>query len=123
MYGRDGFNGGLAGANVACDPCSPADRYRRPDGVCNNLASKHLGAAGIPMRRLAPPAYADGVSEPRQVPQSPRLVSNELHAATSGPGPLSSKGFTHMAMQFGQFLDHDITLTPQAGDKEAFIEH
>ena len=106
------------GENVTCDPCSAEDRFRRIDGVCNNLENnKHWGAAGIPMRRLAPPAYADGVSEPRLLPlaDGPRQVSNGAHNPGTGPEVLSSKDFTHMAMQFGQFLDHDITITPQAG--------
>ena len=60
---------------------------------------------------------------PRKSSPDPRTISNNLHSKTGnqndGPLPpqniLTTKGVTHMTMQFGQFLDHDITITPQAG--------
>ena len=108
-------------AGVVCDPSAPGDLFRRIDGVCNNLEENKLfGSAGIAMRRLASPAYGDGVSSPRTAPDlpGPKLVSDELHQATSSSGragPVSTRGLTHMAMQFGQFLDHDLTITPERG--------
>ena len=112
---------GQDASSVSCDPQASGDDFRRVDGLCNNVENKQWGAGGgIPMRRLAPPDYADNISSPRgrgELP-SPREVSDSVHAATKGAGPLSSKGFTHLAMQWGQFLDHDITSTPGAGGKE-----
>ena len=112
---------GQDASSVSCDPQASEDNFRRVDGLCNNVENKQWGAGGgIPMRRLAPPDYADNISSPRgrgELP-SPREVSDSVHAATKGAGPLSSKGFTHLAMQWGQFLDHDITSTPGAGGKE-----
>ena len=125
---------------VECDPTQ--DRYRTLDGTCNNLASKEWGAAGTRLRWFAPAAYSDGgngndghisedckagVSEPRAVLAEPRLVSNVLHSKSGGPADTTSPdsdfkddNVTHMVMQFGQFLDHDITLTPQQGFAERF---
>ena len=109
---------------MKCDSEHSDDMFRRIDGVCNNVAlhtQRHWGAAGTPFNRLAGYAYADGLSHPRSAPGLPtaREVSEAMHAAevsgTASPGPLTTKGLTLMIMQFGQFLDHDITFTPQAG--------
>ena len=91
------------------------------DGVCNNVeVDKLFGSASSAMRRLASPAYADGVSSPRTAPHlpAPKVVSDQLHQATpatNNRGPESTRGLTHMAMQFGQFLDHDLSITPERG--------
>merc|ERR1719239_1009383 len=101
--------------------------FRRIDGWCNNLREKSWGGAGTAFKRLVPDAYEDHVSRPRNVPVSPREVSNGLHAANmefssveananagDRVGPLSTTHTSHMHMQFGQFLDHDISITPEA---------
>ena len=115
--------------------CREYYTVRRIDGKCNNLKNqetKNWGATATGMRRLASPAYGEpgksSLHQPRkvetssrymitflQVNVSPREVSNAMHK-TQGATKLSTKGFTHMAMQFGQFLDHDITLTPEGGN-------
>ena len=63
-----------------------------------------------------PAAYQDGRSVPRggRHPSSlpnPRWISQKNHPDSDIPDPR----YTHMVMQFGQFLDHDITLTPKDG--------
>ena len=45
------------GQDAVCDPSLSSDRYRRIDGVCNNLDFKYWGAIGIPMRRFTAMEY------------------------------------------------------------------
>lgn len=95
--------------------CRQADRYRSFDGTCNNLQHPSWGMAGVCFERLTDPAYADGISERRVAMSgnplpSPRRLSLELHSHNDNP----TDYVTHMFMAFGQFLDHDISLTPQS---------
>ncbi|TRY69075.1 hypothetical protein TCAL_13287 [Tigriopus californicus] len=94
--------------------CDSNARYRTFDGRCNNLANPDWGSAGEPLRRFLPNAYEDGRGIPRggghpsSLP-SPRWVSQKNHPDSDVP----DSRFTHMVMQFGQFLDHDLTLAPK----------
>jgi len=87
--------------------------YRSIDGTGNNTANPDWGVAGGQLLRLdAQPAYADGVSAPRgdgHLP-SPRAISNVV-VAQSGSIP-NTRGVSDLLWQWGQFIDHDLSLTP-----------
>ncbi|XP_071051803.1 peroxidasin homolog [Onthophagus taurus] len=87
-------------------------RYRTADGSCNNLKFPRLGTALSPLQRFLPPVYDDGIQSERRsifgspLP-SPRLISTNIHQQRNIETPTLSL----MLMQWGQFLDHDITST------------
>lgn len=95
-------------------PCDPTSPYRTLSGHCNNLRNPALGKSLTSFARLLPPVYEDGVSKPRMtsvtgVPlPNPRVVSTVIHPDISN---LHNR-YTLMVMQFAQFLDHDLTMTP-----------
>ena len=66
--------------------------------------------------RFLPNRYDNGRDSPRgglhpsSLPSS-RWISQKNHPDNDVP----DTRFTHMVMQFGQFLDHDLTLTPKDG--------
>ena len=69
-----------------------------------------------PYQRLLPPEYEDNLSLPRggltsSMLPSPRKVSQIVHQGINKVKEQSK--FSQMVMQFGQFLDHDFTLTPE----------
>jgi hypothetical protein len=103
--------------------------FRPIDEVGNNVANPNWGAApadqagGAPIQLLreSPVAYADGIGAP-SLPNNPsaRLVSNVVDNqldpktgvdfATVDQNSLSDFGYA-----FGQFIDHDMDLTPDSG--------
>ncbi|MDX1612358.1 MAG: peroxidase family protein, partial [Candidatus Thermoplasmatota archaeon] len=88
---------------------------RSIDGTGNNLAHPTWGATGTQLLRMAPAAYpGDGSGASMMGPPDrpwPRVISNAL-SDQAGQDVPSPQGLTNMAWQWGQFLDHDITLTP-----------
>ncbi|XP_029672350.1 uncharacterized protein LOC115240990 [Formica exsecta] len=96
--------------------CPPASlRYRTSDGSCNNLQNLWWGSAMSAMQRFLPPEYQDGVQTIRRSKNgrplpSARDITNRIHE--SKDIPLAS--VTHMLMQWGQFVDHDLTATGQS---------
>ena len=105
--------------------CSNQKIYRTADGTCNNRNNPTYGAANTPYRRLILPQYEDGISAPRGWLQStgsslfagpfappnpsPRVVSTGVIFDSYTPGG----PHTHILMQWGQFMDHDLDLAPE----------
>lgn len=89
--------------------------YRTMDGTCNNIDMPEWGAAYRPFARFLPPDYSDGIESLRvsvrggDLP-NPRKTSATIHRSLNRP----SFRITMMVMQWGQFLDHDITATAQS---------
>lgn len=90
---------------------------RTYDGSGNNLINFDWGAAGTQLLRIAPVAYDDGVSAPRQaLLPNPREVSNAVVAqAVMQP---NTHEMTNWVFQWGQFVDHDLDLTGPASPAE-----
>ncbi|XP_014486409.1 PREDICTED: peroxidasin homolog [Dinoponera quadriceps] len=91
------------------------NKYRTIDGSCNNLRHPTWGSSHTGFRRVLQPVYENGFSTPIGWEKSrryfgypkpaARLVSTTListHEITS------DNRITHMVMQWGQFLDHDL---------------
>lgn len=95
------------------------DEVRATDGTGNNVENPERGSAGQPLNRLTAPAYEDGIGEPSGVDRpGPRAVSNAV--ATQAESQPNSARVSDLFWQWGQFLDHDIDLTPVLDPPEAF---
>lgn len=90
-------------------------KYRTIDGTCNNLQNPSWGASLTGFRRILKPIYENGFSTPIGwtkgklyngfAKPSARLVSiNVISTKDITPDTV----ITHMVMQWGQFLDHDL---------------
>jgi peroxidase len=99
---------------------SPTDVFRSIDGTGNNLSHLAWGSAGSDLLRLAPAAYANGISTPAGMNRpSARVVSNEV-VDQGGEDIVSDRFLSAMIYAWGQFVDHDLDLTPNASPAEPF---
>lgn len=88
------------------------------DGTGNNLANPAWGSAGVDLLRTAPAAYGDGLNTPAGGNRpSARLISDTVSAQGDVNMP-STSSLSAMAYAWGQFIDHDIDLTPTGGTEE-----
>lgn len=90
-------------------------KYRSIDGSCNNLAHPTWGSSLTAFRRILYPVYENGFSQPvgwnkhikyngYTLPSS-RLVSTYIITTKKITEDIK---ITHMVMQWGQWLDHDL---------------
>lgn len=93
--------------------------FRTIDGTGNHPENPDWGSTEEPFFRLTTPAYGDDGTEPSGEDRpSARAVSNAV-AAQEESMP-NHRGITDFVWQWGQFLDHDIDLTPTADPAEPF---
>ncbi len=92
-----------------------AAETRSLNGSANNLANPDWGSVGSQFLRSMPSEYEDGVSAPSGSDRpDARTISNAIsHQAESTP---SAYGLSDYVWQWGQFIDHDITLSPGTGE-------
>ncbi|XP_046656119.1 chorion peroxidase-like isoform X2 [Daphnia pulicaria] len=108
--------------------CDFNSKFRTFDGTCNNVGVPSFGKSGTIFNRLVSTpseGYDDGVATIRRskLTRSP-LPSARLVSTTV----LNNKSFSRLdvsllTMQWGQFLDHDLTSTPTftKSDGSAFL--
>ena len=97
----------------------PTFEYRTINGTGNCIANPSFGSAGIELLRISGTDYADGISAPAGSSRSnPRAISNIVVAQSESiPNSIMASDFV---WQWGQFLDHDMDLTPSASPSEPF---
>ncbi|QDT98645.1 peroxidase [Gimesia aquarii] len=91
--------------------------YASIDGIGNNINNPELGSTDTELLRLANADYGDGLSTPAGEDRpSAREISNVIAAADSSE--TNDRYLTDIFWLWGQFLDHDITLTEAAHDAD-----
>ncbi|XP_051236643.1 eosinophil peroxidase isoform X2 [Dicentrarchus labrax] len=113
----------------SCDSDCLSERYRSVTGECNNRQHPRWGAANIPYSRWLPPEYEDAWGTPRgwdpahtynnaTLPPV-RLVSQDVLFTHNDNISLDST-LSHLLVEWGQWIDHDVVLTPQSPSTAAF---
>ena len=103
---------------MAAQPLAPLPESI--DGTGNNLAHPDWGSNGIELLRKSASAYADGISTPSGADRpGARAISNALAQSPAG-GITNDRDFTAFVYAWGQFLDHDLSLTATATPRESF---
>ncbi|XP_043574593.1 eosinophil peroxidase-like [Chiloscyllium plagiosum] len=113
---------------ICKDDCF-SDRYRTFTSVCNNRRKPRLGSSHIAFTRWLPPRYEDEFSLPLGWTPSRRVsgftlplareVSNKI-LRTRNEDVVNDLEVTHLFMQWGQWIDHDMSLTPHSGSIQTF---
>ncbi len=96
--------------------CPTQEVNRSIDGSCNNIdlnSTAPWGAAEIPLDRAVNDVYNSNNDLVGQNRKNPREISNIIFEQDCGS---SSSRLSSFVFTWGQFLDHDITLTPEDED-------
>ncbi|REK10022.1 MAG: PEP-CTERM sorting domain-containing protein [Planctomycetota bacterium] len=95
-------------------PLAVRGEDRSYDGSGNNLGNPTLGQVGTHFMRVAPADYGDGISTPAgSTRPGAREISN-IVADQGGASMPNTANLSTWVFQWGQFIDHDLTLTTLA---------
>ncbi|NES04905.1 MAG: peroxidase, partial [Okeania sp. SIO2F4] len=92
--------------------------FRTIDGSNNNLNNPKYGEVGENLLRLTPASYADGIEQLADGP-NPREISNAVFSQSESI--LNARNLSDYTWLWGQFLDHDVTLSELQGRTEETI--
>jgi peroxidase len=94
---------------------------RHITGKYNNIKKQNWGKAGCPLARFAKANYENRRGEiDHGSKPSPRQISNEIFKQETTE--LDERKLSDMVWQWGQFLDHDLDLSPENHDEPMPIE-
>ncbi|XP_069092728.1 thyroid peroxidase, partial [Pleurodeles waltl] len=107
-----------------------ATKYRLITGACNNRDHPRWGASNTALARWLPPMYEDGITEPKgwnsnflyngyQLPLV-REVTQKLIQA-SNEAVTEDSLYSHLIIDWGQYIDHDLAFTPQSTSRVSFM--
>ena len=117
-----------ARCNTKSTPVCPRnDEYRTIDGTCNNRNNPLFGSAPTVFSRLIRPKYFDpdefkdpigfpGQNNVPDIPATFKVVKDFITQQTKPQIPV--RKLSHLVMQFGQFLDHDLDLSPETENSD-----
>lgn len=87
---------------------------RRFDGSGNNLSKPELNQTDTVFLRKTEASYSDGVDAPSGTDRpNPRQISNQV--MNQRGRSQDDRKLSNMVWAWGQFLDHDVTFTPNPG--------
>lgn len=94
---------------------------RTIDGTGNNPTNLNWGATHAPLLRVSTVNYSDGMQQMNDADlPSPRVISNQLF--DQNDNFYESQDHSDYTWLWGQFLDHDISLTEGDPRKVSFLE-
>jgi hypothetical protein len=95
--------------------CLLSGNFRSITGYGNNSSNPYWGEAGNDLLRVAPAAYADGISKPAGANRpSARIVSNQIDRELQSQPNINNRYLSDFVYLWGQFIDHDLSLTEDA---------
>ena len=114
------FRGAATWAAVCLVSAGIAQVNRSIDGSGNNVSNPDWGAVHAPFVRWSSACYADSISAPIGAGRAnARTISNVLF--DQGAPLADAMGLSDFCWVFGQFVDHDLTLSPN-GNENLFIQ-